>query len=148
MCRACRGYDEKVFETEDFKSAKCICIQEEEYCHFGRIAPDITMQGWVRIPAWDWNIRGGKVVCSEDCGDDCEIDISVFPKWAIDELAKLGITPSNQISSSNKPKNMPDAPTITNENFDEEMKKLKGLLDEEMKKLKARLEEKNKEGVK
>ena len=129
MCKACKGYDGKVFETGDFKSAKCICIQEEEYCNFGRIAPDTTMHGWVRIPVWDWNIRGGKVFCSEDCEDDCEIDISKFPKWAIEELAKLGVTPSNPMPS-NEPKNMPDAPTITGENFEEEMKKLKALLDQ------------------
>ena len=59
-----------------------------------------------------------------------EIDISKFPKWAIEELAKLGVTPSNPMSSSNEPKNMPDAPIITGENFEEEMKKLKALINE------------------
>ncbi len=92
MCKACKGYDEKVFETEDFKSAKCICIQEEEYCNFGRLVPNIGMNGWDKLDG-PWNIRGGKVVCTEDCGDDCEIDISKFPKWAIDELAKQGVVP-------------------------------------------------------
>ena len=94
MCEACKGFDVNVFETGEFETSPCICTKEEEYCNFGRLSQGVCEVGeWEVHDESEWNIEDGKVKCTEDCWNDCEVDITKFPKWAQEELAKLGVLP-------------------------------------------------------